>query len=82
MTLTKTEWHKKYRELLISEGGMTRQQAFDYLVQNKAFFDYGYTPEWYVKEEMACLDNYAEFKIIHTLGGKVVKVEKEDKKTS
>jgi hypothetical protein len=77
---SKTDWHKRYRELLMSEGGMTKQQAFDYLIQNKAFFDYGYSPEWYVKEEMACLDNYAEYKVCHKFDGTVVRKESHGKK--
>jgi hypothetical protein len=75
MEISKSEWHKRYREALVELAGMTKQQAFDYLVQNKAFFDYGYTPSWYVKEEMACLNNYTAFKVCHKFGGKVVKVE-------
>jgi hypothetical protein len=77
--ISKAEWHKRYREALVEMAGMTKQQAFDYLVQNKHFFDYGYSPTWYVREEMACLDNYAEFKILHTFGGKVVGNEKTDR---
>ncbi len=39
MSLTKVEWHRKYRELLVSMAGMTKQQAFDYTMENKHFFD-------------------------------------------
>jgi hypothetical protein len=69
---TKHEWHKKYRELLVSMAGMTKQQAFDYNNQNNHYVDYGYSPCWYVTEEMSCLDNYSVFKICHTFAGKVV----------
>ncbi len=71
--IDKAQWHKRYRELLVSEGGMNKQQAMDWLLQGIPFFDYGYSPEWYVKEEIACLDNYATFKICHTFDGTVVK---------
>jgi hypothetical protein len=54
--------------------GMSKQQAFDYNNQNKHFVDYGYSPEWYVREEMSCLDNYSIFKVTHAFDGKVVKV--------
>jgi hypothetical protein len=70
--MNKAEWHSKYRELLVSQAGMTKQQAFDYNNQNTHFVDYGYSPEWYIREEMSCLDNYSIFKVIHTFDGKVV----------
>lgn len=69
---SKTEWHRKYRELLVSEAGMPKKMAMDYMMENKQFFDYGYTPAWYVREEMSCLDNYSTFKVCHTFGGRVV----------
>lgn len=72
MEISKTEWHRRYRELLVSEAGMTKQMAFDYTMENKHFFDYGYSPEWYVREEMACMDNYSTFKVCHVFDGKVV----------
>ena len=81
--MDKPEWHKRYRELLVSEAGMTEQQAFDYNNENCKFgVDYGYSPEWYVREEMACLDNYSIFKVTHTFNGKVVNVANGDKKNS
>lgn len=70
--MTKAEWHMKYRELLVSMAGMSKQQAFDYNVQNQHYVDYGYSPEWYVREEMSCLYNYSTFKVCHTFDGKVV----------
>jgi hypothetical protein len=70
--LSKSDWHKRYRELLESEAGMTKQQAFDYNNQNSNFVDYGYSPEWYIREEISCLNNYSTFKVCHTFGGKVV----------
>jgi len=72
--LTKPEWHKTYRDLLVSMAGMNKQQAFDYNNQNMHLVDYGYSPEWYVREEMACLDNYSIFKVCHMFGGKVTSV--------
>lgn len=71
--ISKAEWHKRYREALVSLAGMTKKQAFDYLLKNKHFFDYGYSPHWYVREEMSCLDNYSVFKICYTFDGTVVK---------
>jgi hypothetical protein len=73
--LNKAEWHNKYRELLVSMAGMTKQQAFDYNNQDR-YVDYGYSPEWYVREEMSCLDNYSIFKVTHTFDGKVVQTGK------
>lgn len=75
--MNKAEWHKLYRELLVSMAGMNKQQAFDYNMQNVHFVDYGYSPEWYVREEMSCLDNYSTFKVCHTFDGKVVRVGKK-----
>lgn len=72
MVVSKTEWHKKYRELLVGEAGMTKEMAMDYLMSNKQFFDYGYSPFFYVKEEMACLSGYSVFKVCYMFGGKVV----------
>lgn len=70
--MEKVEWHKRYRELLVSEAGMTKEMAMDYMMSNKEYFDYGYSPEWYVREEMACMDNYSTFKVCHAFNGKVV----------
>jgi hypothetical protein len=53
---------------------MTKQQAFDYNNQNANFVDYGYSPEWYIREEISCLNNYSTFKVCHTFGGKVVDI--------
>lgn len=78
--ISKIEWHRKYRELLVSLAGMTREQAFAYNMENKHFVDYGYSAEFYVREEMSCLDNYAIFKVTHTFQGKVVKVEEKQRK--
>ncbi|RLA40472.1 MAG: hypothetical protein DRR06_17405 [Gammaproteobacteria bacterium] len=71
--MDKAEWHSTYRELLVSMAGMSKQQAFDYNNQNKHFVDYGYSPAWYVREEMSNLDNYSIFKVTHTFNGKVVR---------
>lgn len=70
--MPKAEWHKIYRGLLVSMAGMNKQQAFDYNNQNAHLVDYGYSPSWYVREEMACLSNYSVFKICHAFEGKVV----------
>jgi hypothetical protein len=52
--IRKPEWLRRYRQALVDIAGMSRQEAFDHLVNNKNEFDYGYSPEWYVREEMAC----------------------------
>ncbi len=74
--IDKVKWHKRYRELLVSEADMTLEQAFVYNMENKHFVDYGYSPEFYVREEMSCLNNYAIFKICSTFEGKVVNDKK------
>jgi hypothetical protein len=79
--MTKAEWHKGYRKALVELAGMSEKMAFDYNKENLHFVDYGYSPSWYVREEMSCLSDYAEYKVCHTFSGKVVKIEKEGKKT-
>lgn len=80
--MNKTEWHKGYRKALVELAGMNERMAFDYNKDNLHFVDYGYSPSWYVREEMACLDGYAEFKVCHTFDGKVVRKESHAKKES
>jgi len=70
--MTKAEWHKGYRKALVELAGMNDKMAFDYNKETLHFVDYGYSPIWYVREEIACLDNYSIFKVINTFGGKVV----------
>jgi len=82
MNMTKAEWHKGYRKALVELAGMTEKQAFDYNKENLHFVDYGYSPSWYVREEMACLDNYSEFKVCHVFEGTVVRKETHAKKES
>ncbi len=72
MEISKALWHKRYRQALQEIGGMNNQQAFKYLIDGKGEFDYGYSPEWYVKEEMACTHNFAIFKVCYIFEGKVV----------
>ncbi len=62
----------EYRQLLVSIAGMTTQQAFDYNMQNIHFVDYGYTPIWYITEEISCLNNYSIFKVCHKFDGRLV----------
>lgn len=72
MEINKADWHKRYRKALQEIAGFTNQQAFRYLIDGKGEFDYGYSPEWYVKEEIACTNNFVTFKVCYAFDGKVV----------
>ena len=47
-------WHKEYKRLLIKMAGLTEQQAKARLSDGVGEFDYGYSPIWYVREELYC----------------------------
>jgi hypothetical protein len=70
--LNKAQWHKKYREALIALAGMTSSEALKHMMDNENPFDYGYSPTWYVLEEMAVKKDEAIEKVLETFKGKVV----------
>lgn len=52
--------------------GMTSSEALKHMMDNKNPFDYGYSPSWYVLEEMAVKKDETIEKVLKTFNGKVV----------
>lgn len=48
------EWHQRYILALMKNAGFSQKQAEDILYKADGLFDYGYSPEWYVREELNC----------------------------